>query len=253
MIKINNIKFIYPENNLQVFNRLSVELSEFQPISILGPSGCGKSTLLRCISGYLSVSEGTIKINDLNPEDARIRKKIGFAFQDPALLEWCTVKENIILPERIGKKVMSENESEERLKFLLQLTGLEKFTNYFPFQLSGGMKQRVSLARALFTKPDLLLLDEPFASLDLLTRTQLAINLRKMIQEVKTPTILVTHSIEEAIIFANRILILTSLPARIREIIDIDLKVENIESLESPEFLSVVSKSRTLLLNESEK
>jgi NitT/TauT family transport system ATP-binding protein len=251
MIKINKIKFGYPENDLLVFNNLTIELVAKQPISILGPSGCGKSTLLRCISGYLTISEGEIIINHLSPEEARINKKIGFAFQEPALLEWCNVDENIMLPEKIGKKVMSVKESEERLNFLLQLTGLDRFRNYYPYQLSGGMKQRVSLARALYTKPDLLLLDEPFASLDLLTRTQLAINLRKMINEVKTPTILVTHSIEEAIIFANRILILTALPTNVKEIIDIDLEIENIKSLESAEFLAVVSKCRSLLLNES--
>jgi len=117
MIKINHIKFGYPENDLLVFNNLTIELTENQPISILGPSGCGKSTLLRCISGYLQTSEGTIGINDLSPEDARINKKIGFAFQEPALLDWCNVKENIMLPEKIGKKVMSDKESEERLNF----------------------------------------------------------------------------------------------------------------------------------------
>jgi len=250
MIQIKDITFYYYENNLLILENFSLELEVYKPISILGPSGCGKSTLLRCISGYLSISEGTIKINELSPEEARINKKIGFAFQEPALLEWCNVEENIMLPEKIGKKVMTDLESKERLSFLLQLTGLEKFRNYYPYQLSGGMKQRVSLARALFTKPNLLLLDEPFASLDLLTRTQLAINLRKMIQEVKIPTILVTHSIEEAIIFANRIVILTSLPTKVKEIIDVDLKIEDIKSLESAEFLTVVSKCRTLLLTE---
>ncbi|NVN96675.1 ABC transporter ATP-binding protein [Candidatus Nomurabacteria bacterium] len=251
MIQIDKIKFGYAENDLMVFNNLTIELSDNQPISILGPSGCGKSTLLRCVSGYLSIFEGTIKINSYSPEQARINKKIGFAFQEPALLEWCNVEENIILPEKIGKKVMENIESKERLRFLLQLTELEKFKKYYPYQLSGGMKQRVSLARALFTKPDLLLLDEPFASLDLLTRTQLAINLRKMINEIRTPTILVTHSIEEAIIFANRIIILTALPAKVKEIIDIELEFENIKSLESVEFLSIVSKCRSLLLNET--
>jgi NitT/TauT family transport system ATP-binding protein len=253
MIIINKIGFEYSENNLLVFNDLTIKMPEYQPISILGPSGCGKSTLLRCISGYLKVISGEIKINNYNPEDARKNKKIGFAFQDPALLDWKNVKNNIVLPEEIGNKVLNNIESQERLKFLLDLTSLEQFRNYYPYQLSGGMKQRVSLARALFTKPDLLLLDEPFASLDLLTRTQLAINLRKMIHEIKTPTILVTHSIEEAIIFANRIIILTSLPAEIKEIIDVNLKIENIKSLGSSEYLSVVSKCRALLLDETNK
>lgn len=251
MIKISNIKFSYPENNLCVFNDLTIEMDDFEAISILGPSGCGKSTLLRCISGYLNLLNGKILINNYSPESARVNKKIGFAFQEPVLLEWYSVKENIMLPEKIGKKVLSDYENNERISFLLNLTGLEKFKNYYPSQLSGGMKQRVSLARALFTKPDILLLDEPFASLDLLTRTELAINLRKMIHDVKIPTILVTHSIEEAIIFANRIVILSLLPTTVKENIIVDLKVENIKSLESMEFLAVVSKCRTLLLNES--
>jgi NitT/TauT family transport system ATP-binding protein len=249
MIQIKDITYSYSENSLLVFENFSLDLELNKPIAILGPSGCGKSTLLRCISGYLKIKNGEIKIHDSDPEKARINKKIGFAFQEPALLEWCSVSENIILPENIGKKVMSDLESKERLRFLLNLIGLEKFSNYYPYQLSGGMKQRVSLARALFTKPDLLLLDEPFASLDLLTRTKLAINLRKMIHEVETPTILVTHSIEEAIIFADRVIVLTSLPASIKKVINVDIKIENIKSLESPEYLSIVSKCRTLLLN----
>jgi NitT/TauT family transport system ATP-binding protein len=249
MIKIEKIKFSYPENNILIFNDLSIFLKDDKPISILGPSGCGKSTLLRCISGYLPILSGTININNCSPQDARINKKIGFAFQEPALLDWRNVKDNIMLPENLGCKVMSNSESAERLRFLLELVGLSNFSFFYPAQLSGGMKQRVSLARALFTKPDLLLLDEPFASLDLLTRTHLAINLRKMICEIKTPTILVTHSIEEAIIFSNRIVILTTLPTSVKEVMDTDLKIDSINSLENPEYLSIVSKCRSLLLN----
>lgn len=251
MIKISNISFRYLENNLLVFNDLTIDIENNEPVSVLGPSGCGKSTLLRCISGFLESTHGNIYINGVSPEIARKNKRIGFAFQEPALLEWKNVEENIILPDVIGKRVMSDQERQERLMFLLKLTDLKNFRLYYPNQLSGGMRQRVSLARALYTKPDLLLLDEPFASLDLLTRTQLAINLRKMINEIKIPTILVTHSIEEAIIFANKIIILSSLPTTVKETIEINLNLENLKSLEKPEYLSLVSKCRSLLLNET--
>lgn len=250
MIEVNNLNFSF--DSLQILNSVSFNVERNKPISILGPSGCGKSTMLRCISGNLIPQSGNISINGENPEQARLKKHFGFAFQDHALLSWKNVRDNIALPNNVGRVMTFKdfNEANERIDFLLELTELKQFENYYPNQLSGGMKQRVSLARALFTSPKLLLLDEPFASLDLLTRTSLAINLRKMIDKVSVPTILVTHSIEEAIIFAKKIIVLTSLPASIKEIIDIDLNIVSTKSLESKDFINIVSHCRSLLLDE---
>jgi NitT/TauT family transport system ATP-binding protein len=253
MIKINNISFSYDSDKsiLNVLDDISLFLKNGETVSILGPSGCGKSTLLRCISGFLIPSNGEIYINGETPYFARKNKKIGFAFQEPALINWLNIEKNIIFSEKIGKSMLSNTQIQERSRFLLELVELSKFKKYYPDQLSGGMKQRVSLARALFTQPEILLLDEPFAALDLLTRTQLAINLRQMIKEVNTPTILVTHSIEEAVIFSNRIIILSALPAKVNEVIDTNLDIVNIKSLEDVKFLSVVAKCRSLLLMET--
>lgn len=248
MIKIDNIKFSFQENNLLVLENINFEMANNQPVSILGPSGCGKSTLLRIISGFLKANTGIVDLNGFTPNQYIEKKEIGFAFQEPALLEWKNVKKNIELPENIGISTMSEQEKKERLSFLLELTELKEFEYYYPNQLSGGMKQRVSLARSLFTNPKLLLLDEPFASLDLLTRTTLAIKLRKMIDKINIPTILVTHSIEEAVIFADRIIILSALPAQIKKEININVRVDNFKSLENKEFQDIVAKCRLLLL-----
>ena len=249
MINISDIQFSYPNNNLEVFKNLSIDIPDTKPTAILGPSGCGKSTLLRCITGYLKIDSGSIIINDIDSYIVNANKKIGFAFQETALLEWKNVEQNIFLPETIGKRVMTDEEQKQQLDFLLNLVELANFRKYYPSQLSGGMKQRVNLARSLFTKPELLLLDEPFASLDLLTRTQLAINLRTMIDKINVPTILVTHSIEEAIIFADRIIILSKIPAVVREIIHKDFVINNVTALENPQFASTVTICRKLLLN----
>jgi NitT/TauT family transport system ATP-binding protein len=232
-----------------VFRNLTIDIPDSKPTAILGPSGCGKSTLLRCITGYLKINNGSIKLNGVDSYIVNNNKKIGFAFQETALIDWKNVEQNIFLPETIGKKVMSEEEQKEQLNFLLDLIGLSDFGHFYPSQLSGGMKQRVNLARSLFTKPELLLLDEPFASLDLLTRTQLAINLRTMIDKINVPTILVTHSIEEAVIFADRIIIFSKLPAVVRETICKDYVIENVTELEKPQFTSTVTQCRKLLLD----
>ncbi|MDR1090060.1 MAG: ATP-binding cassette domain-containing protein [Prevotella sp.] len=250
MIDINNISFKYSDSNFQVFEDLSMYIPDSKPTAVLGPSGCGKSTLLRCITGFLKIDKGEIKINGIDSYIINKNKKIGFAFQETALLDWKNVEENIFLPETIGKQVMTAEEHVSQMHFLLELIGLKKFKKYYPSQLSGGMKQRVNLARSLFTKPELLLLDEPFAALDLLTRTKLAINLREMIDKLTTPTILVTHSIEEAVIFADRIIILSNAPATVREIISKDFRVDNQKALESPLYLSTVAKCRQLLLED---
>lgn len=247
MIKISDISFSYI-NGIDVIKEINFGVSLKESISILGPSGCGKSTLLRIISGFLKTNTGIVDLNGFTPNQYIKKKEIGFAFQEPALLDWKNIKENIELPENIGISTMSEQEKKERLSFLLELTELKGFGHYYPYQLSGGMKQRVSLARSLFTNPKLLLLDEPFAALDLLTRTTLAIKLRKMIDKINIPTILVTHSIEEAVIFADRIIILSALPAQIKKEINLNVRVDNIESLENKEFQNIVSMCRMLLL-----
>jgi len=249
MINISDIQFIYPKNNLEVFRNLTIDIPDSKPTAILGPSGCGKSTLLRCITGYLKINSGSIKLNGVDSYIVNNNKKIGFAFQETALIDWKNVEQNIFLPETIGKKVMSEEEQKKQLEFLLDLVELSDFGHFYPSQLSGGMKQRVNLARSLFTKPELLLLDEPFASLDLLTRTQLAINLRTMVDKINVPTILVTHSIEEAVIFADRIIIFSKLPAVVRETIYKDYVIGNVTELEKPQFTSTVTQCRKLLLN----
>ena len=249
MINISDIQFIYPKNNLEVFRNLTIDIPDSKPTAILGPSGCGKSTLLRCITGYLKINSGSIKLNGVDSYIVNNNKKIGFAFQETALIDWKNVEQNIFLPETIGKKVMSEEEQKKQLEFLLDLVELSDFGHFYPSQLSGGMKQRVNLARSLFTKPELLLLDEPFASLDLLTRTQLAINLRTMIDKINVPTILVTHSIEEAVIFADRIIIFSKLPAVVRETIYKDYVIDNVTELERPQFTSTVTQCRKLLLD----
>lgn len=248
MINITSINFIYKENSLEVFRDFTLNIPDSKPTAILGPSGCGKSTLLRCITGYLKIDSGSILLNGLDSYIVNKNKKIGFAFQETALLDWKNVEQNIFLPETIGKPVMSASEHKHQLNFLLNLVELSDFRYFLPTQLSGGMKQRVNLARSLFTKPDLLLLDEPFASLDLLTRTQLAINLRRMVAKINVPTILVTHSIEEAVIFADRIVILSKIPAVVREVIEKKFIVDDVIELGNPHFISTVSKCRKLLL-----
>ena len=249
-LKIDKLGFSFYQNTtkLTVLENINFSINEKESIAFLGPSGCGKSTLLRCISGFLIPQSGNISLNNYSPSQYIEKKESGFAFQAPALLEWKNVKENIELPENIGISTMSEQEKKERLSFLLELTELKGFENYYPNQLSGGMKQRVSLARSLFTNPKLLLLDEPFAALDLLTRTTLAIKLRKMIDKINIPTILVTHSIEEAVIFADRIIILSALPTQIKKEINVSVRVDYIKSLENKEFQNTVSICRMLLL-----
>lgn len=235
---------------LEVLDGVSLRVENAESVSILGPSGCGKSTLLRCIAGILQPDAGTISIGELSSAEAMKRKHIGFAFQDPALLSWRTVEENVRLPEEIGRRTVPDDELAKRVHNVLGLTKLDEYAGFYPAELSGGMKQRVSLARALFTNPRVLLLDEPFASLDLLTRTMLAIELRRMIDRTGIPTLLVTHSVEEAVIFAKRVYILTHRPASVRTIIDVPPLEIDEDVLSAPSFLEVVAECRRTLLNE---
>lgn len=247
MIQVNNLTFSYHKDE-SILNGISFDADDNCPVAILGPSGCGKTTLLKCLYGTLIPDDGDIKIKNDSPNNARKNKKIGVAFQESALIQWKNVKENIIFPNTIGKQTMTNLEVEERVQKLLEVVNLKGFEEYYPSELSGGMKQRVNLARALFTKPNLLLLDEPFASLDLLTRTKIALKLKELVASINIPSILVTHSIEEAIIFAKKIIILTHRPSKKQEEIMINFEINTIKDLEKQEYLEMVSKCRTILM-----
>ena len=196
---------------------LSIAPGEF--VSVLGPSGCGKSTLLRCIAGLESPSGGSVSVNGTSVDGPP--EGLGMVFQRDALLDWRNVADNLMLP--IDFRHGDRAAARERAASLLALTGLQGFENAYPAQLSGGMRQRVAICRALVDDPVLLLMDEPFGALDALTRDQMNVELQRMwLSEHKT-VLFVTHSISEAIFLGDRVIVFTPRPGRIADVIRIDL------------------------------
>lgn len=189
-------------------------------VSLVGPSGCGKSTLLRLISGLIESSSGALSVNGTPVNGPR--PDIGMMFQKATLLEWRTALENVLLPTEIERTPNKADKN--RALDLLKLVGLEDFAFSFPAQLSGGMQQRVALARLLQTGADILLLDEPFGALDEFTREHLNTELMRIVQEVGATTIFVTHNISEAIFLADQVVVMTSRPGRMAKIVDVDLE-----------------------------
>jgi NitT/TauT family transport system ATP-binding protein len=188
--------------------------------ALIGPSGCGKSTLLRMIADILSPTRGTITIGEQPPHRARIQHEIGFVFQDASLLPWRSVIDNIALPLEIAGRPIGTG---PRPETLIRLVGLSGFETAKPSQLSGGMQQRVSIARALILQPKILLLDEPFGALDEMTRQRMNMELLRIWQETGTTAILVTHTIGEAVFMADHIHVLAAHPGRLITTIDVDL------------------------------
>lgn len=236
------------QGTLEVLRDVSLHVGPGEVLSILGPSGCGKSTLLRCIAGLIETSDGTISVAGMGPSEALANKAIGFAFQDPGLLPWRTVEQNILLPLELGSGNARHTPRTDGLDRLLSLMGLTAFRNYLPDQLSGGMKQRTSLARALLLKSMILLLDEPLGSLDLLTRLRLSAELSRVIHTTTVPAIVVTHSVEEAVFLGTRVIVLSERPAEIVEEIRSDFPLpRDIPLMDEPRFLEIAAHCRTLL------
>ncbi|MFZ8825084.1 MAG: ABC transporter ATP-binding protein [Desulfurococcales archaeon] len=221
LVVLKNIVKEYGDRGkrVRVLDGINLEIRS-EILAILGPSGCGKSTLLRIIAGIEKPSSGEIIYRTSN----RDRPPIGFVFQSPSLLPWLTVLENVALPLRA--RGVPEKEAEETARKYLSLVGLQEFENFYPEELSGGMKQRVNLARALGIEPEILLMDEPFSHLDPLTAENLRAELLDIWLSSLAPVkaiVLVTHDVVEAVYMADRIAILTPRPARVASIINIDI------------------------------
>lgn len=223
---------------------LSVRRGEF--VSLIGPSGCGKTTLLRVIADLERPTSGAMEINGTSPEQARLDRAYGYVFQAPALYPWRTVVRNVELPLEIMGRPGSERR--DRASRALATVGLENFERKFPWQLSGGMQQRVSIARALAFEPELLLMDEPFGALDEITRDNLNVHLLDLWRQTKLTVVFVTHSIPEAVFLSSKIVVMSPRPGRIVEVIDSDLpRDRGLDVRESPQFLEIAHRVREAL------
>ena len=222
---------------------LDIAPGEF--ISLIGPSGCGKTTLLRLMADLIQPTGGELTIGGESPEAARRRRAYGYVFQAPALMEWRSVLNNVLLPLEV---MNVPGDRKARAREMLRLVGLEKFERSYPWQLSGGMQQRVSIARALAFDPPLLFMDEPFGALDEITREMLNLELLRLWRETGKTVVFVTHSISEAVFLSSRVVVMTARPGKIEGIVPIDLPhPRGDDTREDPRFFAAATEVRELL------
>ena len=221
LVSLTHISKMFSNGTVALQN-MSLDIGQGEFVSLLGPSGCGKSTVLRLIAGLGDTSSGTIDWPSAASYDAdgHPQKEIGFVFQEPTLMPWGTVYANVWLPLRLQR--ISKAAARDRVMEALHMVGLEKFAESYPRELSGGMKMRVSIARALITKPKLLLMDEPFAALDEITRFKLNNDLLHLWATFGWTVIFVTHSVFESVYLSSRIVVMAARPGRVVEDIAID-------------------------------
>ncbi len=234
---------------VEVMAPLSLSLQEGEFGALIGPSGCGKSTLLRMIADILPPTSGSITIGGHTPNSARLQHEIGFVFQDPTLLPWRSVIDNIRLPlEVVGKSGRLSGASPQEL---INLVGLTGFEHARPAQLSGGMQQRAAIARALILSPRLLLLDEPFGALDEIVRYRMNLELLRIRAETSTTSLMVTHSIQEAVFMADKVFVLAARPGRIVDVVDVGIeRPRKLSVMNSAAFSDAVNRVRTSLFGD---
>ncbi|WP_426437789.1 ABC transporter ATP-binding protein [Bradyrhizobium genosp. P] len=210
-VRLRGVTKIY-DSGVTALGPLDLDVGRGEFVALLGPSGCGKSTALRLIAGLAAPSAGTVEVSRQGAE-RRGSHRIGFVFQEPTLMPWARVRDNVRLPLKLGHT--SAVDADTRIDAALDQVGLAEFANAYPRELSGGMKMRVSLARALVTDPDILLMDEPFAALDEITRFRLNNDLLSLWRNLRKTVIFVTHSVFESVYLSQRVIVMTARPGRI--------------------------------------
>ncbi len=244
MISVSGLNKSYATRDGEAIFALSevnLEITRGEFLTVVGPSGCGKTTLLKILAGILQKSSGSVLVNG-NPIEGPSRQ-LGVVFQEPLLLPWRNILENIMVPIEIQGR--DRETSMVNARQLLQLVGLSGFEQKYPRELSGGMQQRVGIARALIHDPDFLLMDEPFGALDAMTREQMNLELLDIWAAKKKTVLLVTHSIAEAVFLADRIVVMSPRPGRISEIIDVDLpRPRHLNMINSDDFGKYVKRVR---------
>lgn len=222
---------------------ISLEIEQGEFVSLIGPSGCGKSTLLRIIGDLITPTTGTVLVNGKPARQARVNRDYGIVFQAPVLFDWRNVEKNVQLPLEIMR--VSPAERAARTNEMLELVELAGFQKHYPYQLSGGMQQRVSIARALSFKPQLLLMDEPFGALDEITRERLNAELLQIWSRTGTTVVFVTHSIPEAVFLSTRVVVMSARPGRITQIVPIDLpQPRSFDTRELPRYYELITRVR---------
>jgi NitT/TauT family transport system ATP-binding protein len=251
-IKADKLKKTYQSRDgseVDAIEAATFDIRQGEFISIVGPSGCGKTTLMNMVAGLLAPSSGSLKFDGL-PEGPE-RPRIGMVFQNAVLLPWRSVLKNVLLPLEIDKGNSSDREA--YAYELIKLVGLEGFESKYPFELSGGMQQRASIARALVNDPSLLLMDEPFAALDALMRESMALELQRIWSVSRKTVLFVTHSIDEAVFLSDRIIVMTARPSQIKELITVPLeRPRTIKMTTSSQYIECVARVKQLLFSSGE-
>ena len=241
-----SVRFTSERGTVTALQNIDLTIARGSFLTLLGPSGCGKSTLLRVMADLVAPTSGRVSVLGGTSQAARQSRQIGFVFQDPALLAWRTVLDNVSLPLQVGGgKALPGARSPQELLDLVGLSGWEKA---YPYELSGGMRQRVAIARALVSGPRLLLMDEPFGALDEITRDRLNEELLQLWETTGTTIVFVTHSIYEAAFLGQSVLLLAARPGRVREQVPVTLPMpRRLAQRETPEFVSLAGHLRRVL------
>ena len=245
-IKIDDVSMVFDSNDgtkVNALEHVSLDVKKGEFISLVGPSGCGKTTLLRMISNLEEPTDGEIHVMGMTPRKVRLQQKFGIVFQQPVLFDWRTVKKNIELPLEI--MYYSKKDRSDRADEMLKLVGLSDFAGRYPRELSGGMQQRVNIARAFAIRPEILLMDEPFSALDEFTKEKLHEDLLRIWRKTNKTIIFVTHNIAESVFLSDRVCVLSPHPGRLSAIVDIDLpRPRTLEMRDTEQFTKLVKKVR---------